>query len=361
MGHALGNNYGKLYSFQNKPVILDLQFQVTPTDGTGVTLLKGQGVKNVFMHTSTTPSGGNPNPANGYALIHLAYSYTRIYAGPWNVVSPVSGSDLAINASALTAGVPYQITAVGAGPTGTATIAPVADTAGSLASTWFRLYDAYGNTFIIWFAVAGVGSAPIGVSGTLVQVSIASGATAAQVGAALVLVINNLPSGVSGVFSFTSSGTTTVTAVSTKAGIPLPGVPADGLIPTGFTFALTKFGTNQLDWNSVGLPSGVAPAVGASFVATAVGYATGGGSTGTVKTVGISGISAVEVIGDVNLSLFPQPMNGSPNVGGWILVQFLAPTSSSVTTLIPTAPATSSIVKMNFLLEQASRVGGNAE
>ena len=123
---------------------------------------------------------------------------------------------------------------------GAATISPVADIAGSLASTWFSLYDNYGNTFIIWFSVSGVGSAPIGVSGTLVQQSILSGATAAQIGAALVLTIQNLPSGVAGVFSFTASGTTTVTVTSTQTNPYAPiAPPADGLIPTGFAFVKT--------------------------------------------------------------------------------------------------------------------------
>src|SRR5580698_5343943 len=191
MGDARGNNFGKFYSFQSKPVLLDLQFQVAPADTGGLGVLagsvKGQGVENVFMHTSTTPGKGpngylNPNPAAGYALIQLKYNYQRAYCTNKRISAPLTGSNLAINASALTAGIPYQITAVGHGAAGAATIAPVADVSGSLASTWFSLYDAYGNTFIIWFSVSGVGSAPVGVNGTLVQQTISSGATAATIG-----------------------------------------------------------------------------------------------------------------------------------------------------------------------------------
>lgn len=362
MGHNLGNNYGKFYSFQSKPVILDAKFTVAATDsgGYGVTNVKGQGINKVYMHTSATAAAGSPNPAVGIALINLEYNYNRIYGGPWNIQAPLTGSALAINATALTVAQPYQIVTVGAGTAGAATIAPVADVAGSLASTWFRLYDAYGNTFIIWFSVSGVGSAPVGVSGTLVQQSIAASASAATIGTALAITIAALPSGVSGVFSFTASGTTTVTVTSTKA-VPLAGPPADGAIATGFTFALTKYTTNLADWQGVGVPKGVVPAVGVSFIATAVGYTTGGASSGTVKALGISGIQAMEILGDANLSLAPIPMGGSPNSGGWVMVQFLAPTSSSVTTLIPTAPADTSIVYMQFLLEEATRVGGNNE
>lgn len=377
MGHNLGNNYGKFYSFLSKPVLLDLSFIVDSANGNGLGIrsLKGQGIENVFMHTSSTPARGpngylNPNPASGYALLQLAYNYNRIYSGPNTIISPVTGGNLAINGSALTAGVPYVIVSVGHGTAGTATIAPVADVSGSLAGTWFRVFDNYGNTFIFWFSVSGVGAAPIGVSGTLVQVQLVTNDSAATVGTKLAVIINALlavtpqvPGAPAGVFSFTATGTTTVTIVSTQTNpqMPLPGIPNDGTAPTGFTFALVAYSSNLQDWQGVGVPKGVVPAVGVSFIATATGFSTGGGSTGLVKAVGLSGISQVEVIGDSNLSLAPIPMGGSPNVGGWVLVQFLAATSSSVTTLIPTAPADNSVIGMTLYLEEATRVGGNQE
>lgn len=360
--NKMGYNGGRSYSFLNKPVLITCNFVVDSTNGNGLGVrnLKGSGVQNVFMHTSATPAAGNPNPASGYALVQLANNYNRYAGGFSGFVSPTTGGSLAINASALTVGSPYVITSVGHASTGTVTVAPVADVAGSLASTWFRLYDGYGNTFIIWFSVSGVGSAPVGVSGTLVQQSILAGATAAQIGAALVLTIQNLPSGVAGVFSFTASGTTTVTLVSTQANPfgPVAGVPMDGVIPTGFTFAQTVYSTNLADWQGVGLPKGIIPAVGAAFVATATGYSTGGGSTGLVMAPGLSGVSSIEVIGDPNQTISPVPMGGSPHVGGFVLVQFLAATSAGVTTVIPTAPAAGTVCAMSFYMEAGSIVIG---
>lgn len=368
MGAQLGNNGGRAYSFLNRPVLIDCNFVVDSTNGNGLGIrsLKGNGVRNVFMNTSATPGASrgmtNPNPAAGYALIQLNNNYNRYAGGFSGFVSPLSGSNLAINGSALTPGLPYVITSPGHATAGTVTIAPVADTAGSLASTWFTLYDSYGNTFIIWFSISGVGSAPRGVTGTLVQVSIASGATAAQVGTALVTVIGNLAAAQisnitapTGVMSFTASGTTTVTLVSTSTPQgPLPGTPADGAIPTGFTFAATVFSTNLQDWQGVGLPRGITPQAGAAFIATAAGYSTGGGSTGLVQLATKSGIGSIEVIGDPNATLAPAPQGGSANTGGLIIVQFLAPTSSSVTTAIPTAPAAGSVVGMSFEVEAGS-------
>jgi len=380
MSSALGNNYGKFYSMLNKPVLIDCNFVVDSSNGNGLGIrsLKGQGVKNVFMHTSATPGKGsngylNPNPAVGYALIQLSYNYSRYYGGFYGFSSPTTGSNLAINSTALTIGQPYIITSVGHATAGTVTIAPVADVSGSLASTWFRVYDQYGNTFIIWFSVSGVGSAPIGVSGTLVQQSIATNASAATIGTALVTTFNNLlaatiqnPSAPAGVYSFTASGTTTVTLVSTNTNPygPVAGPPADGAIPTGFSFSNVDYSTNLQDWQGVGLPKGIVPNVGASFVATATGYSTGGGSTGLVQVPGVSGTCTLEVVGDPNQSIYPIPMGGSANTGGWVLVQFLAPTISGSafdTPFIPTAPANNSVCGMSFYVEQASEVGGRSE
>lgn len=450
MSGALGNNGGRLYSFANQPVLIDCNFVVDSANGNGLGInsLKGQGVQNVFMYTSASPGkskAGMTNPMNhvaskGYAWVQLANNYNRYLGGFSGFVSPVTGSAKNIDATdaALTAGTPYVITSVGHGPAGQATIAPVADSSGSLASKYFMLYDSYGNSFCIWFSVSGVGSAPnLGPSaptGTqgfhYVQQTISSGATAAQIGTALVLTIQNLPSGIQGVNSFTASGTTTVTVVSTQ-NTPLAGIPQDGTttIPaqgpavsiiftvtsasassgaiytdgsghlytvsatiasqttlvtsgigapvgatltkvsgtgdasitfssavtgyaTGFGFALTVSDTNLADWQGVGLPPGLIPTVGQSFIAKATGA---GASTGQVHAAGISGITTFEVIGNANASIAPMPQGTGPYtssyVGGWILVQMLGATDASTTTLIPIEPTDGSVVGMSFYVD----------
>ena len=512
MSNALGNNGGRLYSFANQPVLIDCNFVVDSTNGNGlgVRSLKGQGVRNVFMHTSaamtgtvtsasfniTSIAGGtsslqvgmpvqgtdipvgtkivailssssvqmsaaatgspgsasityqgvgpngvaNPNPAVGYALVQLKSNYQRYLGGFSGFACPTTGGTIHIDASdaALTIGNAYIIASVGAGPAGTATIAPVADSSGSLASKYFMLYDSYGNSFCIWFSVSGVGSPPnLGPAAgpgqrglQYVQQSISTNDTAATIGADLVLTIENLQSGVNGVYSFTASGTSTVTVVSTALQ-PLAGVPQDGssVIPaqgpavpitftissgsatagsiwtdgaghlytvtatvssgttlytsgvgvpgingvgtltfvsgsgastaltfsaavaglaTGFTFALTVSDTNLQDWQGVGLPAGLTPTVGQSFIATATGA---GGSTGLVIASGVSGITSFEVVGDPNQSFAPGPQGGTPHPGAWILVKMLADTSASVTTKIPTAPVNGSVAGMSFYVD----------
>lgn len=368
MGHALGNNYGKFYSFLSKPVLGDGNFVVDAANpnGLGVRSVKGQIIENVFMHTTAAPGKGpngylNPNPAPGFILVQLKYNYSRYAGGFSGFVSPVTGGPLAINAAALTIGNPYVIVAPGHATAGTETIAMVADVAGSLASTWFKLYDSYGNTFAVWYNVSGVGSAPVVPGATLVEVQISSGDSAANVGTKTAVILNALlaaqvlnPSAPAGVFSFTVTGTSTLTLVSTQTNPfgPLPGVAADGTIPTGFTFTLIDYNSNLVNWQQVGLPKGVVPAIGASFIATATGSSVGGGSTGLVEAPGVSGIDSIEVIGDPNQSIGPIPMGGSPNPGAWFLLQCLA-------SGVVAAPAANSVVGLSFYLEQATQLGQN--
>lgn len=71
----------KLYQFESYPVLVSCNFNVTPTNGLGITNLKGGGVRNVFMHTSTTPSANNgytnPNPEDGVIAVQLQDNYNK--------------------------------------------------------------------------------------------------------------------------------------------------------------------------------------------------------------------------------------------------------------------------------------------
>ena len=361
MGFAsnkLGNNGGRSYSFLSKPVRIDLNFKVNSTDsaGYGITNLKGAGVQAVYMNTSATPAAGNPNPAAGYAIIQLANNYNR-YCGSFSGMSaPTTGSNLAINASALTVGNPYIITAVGTGPSGAVTIAPVADVSGSLASTYFTLPDAYGNVWTFYFIVNGVGQPPNILGDTLVPINLATNASATTITTALSTAIlgllasqgaGNATAPAVAPFTTSGAGTSTLTVTSVVAA-PLPGGCQDGVPATGFTFAVTANQTNLQKWQAVGLPKGVNPAVGVAFICTAVGSSTLGSSSGTVAAVGTSAILSTQVVGDPNLSFAPIPMGGSPNVGGYVILQFMNDSDTV------TAPANGTLVSLSFDVEAGS-------
>jgi hypothetical protein len=115
----------KIFTMHVSPVLLDCNFIVDDTNGLGITSLKGPAIQNVFMHTATTPSNGNtnpatpnkvvtnPNPAAGTIIIQLQDSFNRLFTIGKAIVSPTSGSAVKIDNSAMTAGVAYVISTLG--------------------------------------------------------------------------------------------------------------------------------------------------------------------------------------------------------------------------------------------------------
>ncbi len=195
---GFGLNGKSMYTNSTTPQRVNLQFTVTPTNGLGVTSVKSNGyVRNVFMHTSTTPTSNdgytNPNPATGYVAIQFNNNFNYFVNAVTGFVSTTQTST-AIDNSALTVGLAYVITVVG---------------------------DA----------------------------------------------------------------------------------------------SLAK-------WQSIGLPVGITPAIGVSFIATAVGSGSNA-LTSRVQVPNPSSIYGVEVVGNPN-TMFSS--NITANGGAWLLAQFLAPT-----------------------------------
>lgn len=353
-----GINAGHFYSNIVTPVKIDCNFVVDAANGNGLGIrsLKSNGfVRNVFMHTSATPGSNNnylnPNPAVGYALIQMKQNYSSYLGGFSGFVSPVTGSAIHVASSTvLTAGVAYIITAVGAAIAPTFTVTAVADSSGSLAGKYFLASDQFSNNFLFYNVVSGVGTPP-SLTGSLanyvaVPVAFATGSANTVVGAAIATAmgaVNNTNS-----WTAVNSGhTVTVTGSLTTVGFsPLP---QD--VNTTFTISGVTYTTLAKGWQGVGLPVGLTPALGQSFIATATGGATLS-SAATVEAVGVSGITSIEVIGDANKSIANSSI--ASNGGAWILVQLLGATNSSTTTLIPTAPAAGSVVGMSFFFDAGS-------
>ncbi len=144
----------------------------------------------------------------------------------------------------------------------------------------------------------------------------------------------------------------------------------------GNVYMITVLGTTTLaQWQAAGLPQGLTPTVGQSFVATATGAI---GGTGKVGIPGVPVAPIVSVIGDPNQSI--ANANVSQNAGASIIVQFAAPiitmnsytpagTNSSATppiftgtpavltgtsTYAATAPTDGSVVGMQFCFDGSS-------
>lgn len=107
------SNGGKMYIMETSPVLVSMNFVVASTNGVGITNLKGATVDDVFMHTSTTPSGGNPNPASGTIIVRLQDNYARLLSSSFSIISPNSGTPVKIDNAAMTPGVAYTITVLG--------------------------------------------------------------------------------------------------------------------------------------------------------------------------------------------------------------------------------------------------------
>ena len=113
------------------------------------------------------------------------------------------------------------------------------------------------------------------------------------------------------------------------------------------TYVITSLGTATLaQWQAVGFPAGLVPAVGASFVATASALI-GGSAAVDVITANGSGISHIEIVGDPNQTLAnsAQPSNG----GGIINMAIFGAVGSGVVT-----PANGTIISLSMYFNDSS-------
>lgn len=105
------SNAGRIFTMHCAPVLVDCNFVVDSTNGNGfgIRSLKGPLVSAVYMHTSATPSAGNPNPAAGTIVVQLQDNYYRSLSGFDSKVSPLSGTPL----TSTTTGTAYVIVSLG--------------------------------------------------------------------------------------------------------------------------------------------------------------------------------------------------------------------------------------------------------
>lgn len=108
----------------------------------------------------------------------------------------------------------------------------------------------------------------------------------------------------------------------------------------GLAYVIVTLGTTTAaQWLAAGVPPGVTPAVGVSFIAIATGAI---GGTGTVNVPATNGslIVTADIIGDPTVSLNNTSL--AANGGAWVLVRFMNGSMAI------TAPAAGSICSMAF-------------
>lgn len=129
---------------------------------------------------------------------------------------------------------------------------------------------------------------------------------------------------------------------------PVTGANLTVGLTVGSPYVITSLGASTAaQWIAAGVPLGITPAVGVSFIAIATSIAGGG----AVKAVTASGIQLIEVVGDPNLTLTStrSTVLGSSS-GAYMLLQCLGATAAGDTTLIPKAPVNGSVIGLSFYL-----------
>lgn len=262
-----GQNGGHFYSNITQPVKIDCNFVIDSANGNGLGIrsLKSNGyIQNVFMNTSASFTG----------TTHTSTSVTAIAGGT----------------ASLQVGNPVQGSGIAAGTT-------IASIVSSSAIT----------------LSAATSSSVVG--GTITYQGVGNGLKANPnplAGYALIQFKNNFKYYLGGFSGFVSTVQT-----STKID--------NSALTIGQVYVITTLGNSSLaDWQSIGFYPGFTPAVGAAFVATAVGVpGEANTSTSRVMIPKQSGITAVEVIGDPNQTISNSSI--ASNGGALVLVQFLAP------------------------------------
>lgn len=117
-------------------------------------------------------------------------------------------------------------------------------------------------------------------------------------------------------------------------------------LTVGVAYIITILGTTSVaQWHALGVPAGVTPAVGVSFIAKAT-SATGTGAVQITAAAG-SGADSIEVVGDPNLSIAPAP-SANQGFGAQIILQC----RNAAGTIA--APADGSVISLAFYLSDSS-------
>jgi hypothetical protein len=127
---------------------------------------------------------------------------------------------------------------------------------------------------------------------------------------------------------------------------PVSGTPLTATV-ANTAYIIVSLGTaTAAQWQAVGLPRGIKPAIGAAFVASA--SATIGGSAAVeVAAAAGSGIATIETLGDPNQSLSPNPL-ASQGFGGQIILQCRNYSDAIA------APADGSVISISMYLSDSS-------
>lgn len=127
---------------------------------------------------------------------------------------------------------------------------------------------------------------------------------------------------------------------------PVSGTPLTSTV-VNIAYTIVALGTaTAAQWQAVGLPRGVTPAIGASFIASAS-QAIGGAAAVEIAAAAGSAVMSIETLGDPNATIAPDP-SVSQGFGAQFILQ-----CRNVSGAIA-APADGSVISLQFLLSDSS-------
>lgn len=114
-------------------------------------------------------------------------------------------------------------------------------------------------------------------------------------------------------------------------------------------YIITTVGDATLaQWHALGVPAGVTPAVGVSFIASSVGAGANSSSSRVMIPASTgSGVAAIEVVGDPNGSIAPNP-TANQGYGAQLILQCRDYAGALV------APVDGSVISLSFYLSNSS-------
>lgn len=287
---GFGLNGKSIYMNIANPKEVELNFIVDATNGNGlgVRSIKSNGyVRNVFMHTSASFVG---TTHTGTAVIDSISDTSSLRVG-----DPIQTTDLPAGAT------------IASITSSTAIVSSVVATTGHASAT-------------ITYQGVGLDSYP--------NPNPASGLIWIQFKNNFNYVLSGSSSVVSPIGSPTTSTTSGLTA--------------------GLAYIITVLGTTTTaEWQSIGLPKGLTPTVGQSFIVPPGVTGTGGSHTGKVGLKLFSTIGAFETVGDPNAS--SNNASIAANGGAWVMLQCVANGSAALV-----APVDGSVIALRFRFDGSS-------
>lgn len=122
-------------------------------------------------------------------------------------------------------------------------------------------------------------------------------------------------------------------------------------LTVGVAYTITTLGdATAADWLAVGVPAGVTPAVGVSFIAKDVGAGTGTTARVAPTAAAGSNIFSIEVVGNPSLTLAPSI--ASQGFGGQIILQCRNDSSTDAPQIA--TPADGTVISIQMLLSDSS-------